>query len=188
MPHTGKRGGARFKLDLGCLDAAFSRLKYYLRRRAQKVAEMHWHDFTPKCCCGKRQSGAREIISQKCSHPFGHPARGRLLKAGLLACGSMRPSQPSQRFSSQWPKTEQTLTAHSCGGSSGIARHKWQNSPNSRLSFRPLRIRRTLNTIYSSESDFFVNGLTLENKILTIKNIQRVNNGKLNTLALPNHG
>ncbi|CUX07579.1 hypothetical protein AGR4C_Cc10007 [Agrobacterium tumefaciens str. Kerr 14] len=47
-----------------------------LRRRAQQLKEMHWHDFTPKLVLEGAEKGARKSFASTPSS--GHPARGRL--------------------------------------------------------------------------------------------------------------
>ena len=55
------------------------------------------------------------------SAPVGHPAHGRyeFIRAGLLACGSVRLSCLPGTFRRQW-RGRQQLAAYSCGGSAGL--------------------------------------------------------------------
>ncbi len=115
-------------------------------------------DFTPKLATRRFGAATRvDIIPHLCA-TFRTPRPWTFsFEAGLLARGSQHPFSPSRssRFSDF---LEQMLATYSCGGSSGIAAPIMKSrSPYSRLSFQFVRIRRTSNTIYSSEVDIFVN-------------------------------
>ncbi len=75
------------------------------------------HAFTPKLLiAGDDRRNDRDKTHRS---PYGHPARGRLFEAGLLACGSPHLFAFPEH---QTPvDIEQALTAYSCGGSYGFA-------------------------------------------------------------------
>ena len=79
----------------------------------------------------------------KASAPLGHPAHGRYecVKAGLLACGSSRPSRLPGVSTSGIER--QKLAVHSCGGSAGLAAPS-EHRTGFPLSLRAVSTRKTL--------------------------------------------